>query len=93
MRYTTVLQIDAISELFPREVVEEKILPEFLSLLQDPEVEVRAGAAGAVSKIGRFIDKSVIEEKVTKILQNLCQDPSEHVRSALAGDFLSIVEG
>ena len=35
VRFTTVTQIDAICALFPQELVEAKLLPEFLRLMQD----------------------------------------------------------
>ena len=57
--------------------------------MQDPELEVRTGAAGSISKICAHLDASVIIDQVVNIIDELSNDPSEHVRIALAGDFLS----
>ena len=61
--------------------------------MQDPELEVRTGAAGAVNSVCRWLPVETIREKMMRAVEELSNDPSEHVRIALAGDFLSGGEG
>lgn len=89
MRFTTVTEIGVICDLFSKEIVETKLLPEFLHLLQDPEVEVRTAAASSLSTICKYLSVRAIVEKVLSLLTDLSNDPCEHVRVGLAGDFLS----
>ena len=89
MRFTSVKEIGAICELFPKEIVETKLLPEFVHLLQDSEVEVRTAAVSSLSTICKYLSVSTIVEQLMNLLTELSNDPCEHVRIGLAGDFLS----
>ena len=92
MRYTTVTQIGEICALFPRELVESKLLPEFMKLLQDNELEVRTIAASSISAICKYLRVEKVEEMIS-VMSILSSDASEHVRVGLASDFLSMHSG
>ena len=45
VRFTTVSEIGVICNLFSKDIIETKLLPEYLHLLHYPEVEVSTAAA------------------------------------------------
>ena len=92
VRYTTVTQIGDICGLFDHTVIESKLVPAFLHLIQDPELEVRTGASMSISKICYYLEPSFIVTTMMKSIANLAVDSSEHVRIGFANEILSIAK-
>jgi len=94
VRFVIADKFDEIQAVVGPEIAESDLLPAFVDLLADNELEVRAAAAGQVVKFCAALPEcSRVDAVLTGALprlQVLVEDPSDHVRCSLASVIMGL---
>ncbi|CAK0795939.1 unnamed protein product [Prorocentrum cordatum] len=91
VRYVMAEHVHTLCEVFQAKA-EAHIVPLYLQLLQDQEVEVRTMAAARIAGVSKVKPDKELLEMLIPVMEKLTapRERSQHVRAALAGAVLSL---